>query len=50
MILAPALMQAEKDVKKAAGGCLDTIKLDPDLYRLGHTKARTSSILSFVNL
>lgn len=37
-ILAPALMQAEKDPKKAAGACLDSIKLDPELYRLGHTK------------
>jgi hypothetical protein len=31
-------MQAEKDPKKAAGACLDSIKLDTELYRLGHTK------------
>lgn len=31
-------MQAEKDLKKGAGICLDTVKLDEDLYRLGHTK------------
>lgn len=31
-------MQAEKDVKKAAGVCLDVIKLDTESYRLGHTK------------
>lgn len=39
-ILAPAQMQAEKDVKKAAGVCLEVIGLDQELYRLGHTKAR----------
>jgi hypothetical protein len=33
-------MQAEKDVKKAAAVCLEVIKLDTELYRLGHTKAR----------
>lgn len=40
LILAPAAMQNEKDIKKAAGICLDTVGLDPELYRLGHTKAR----------
>lgn len=39
-ILAPAAMQAEKDIKKAAGVCLEKVALDPELYRLGHTKAR----------
>lgn len=39
-ILAPAKMQAEKDLKKAAEACLDTVALDPELFRLGHTKAR----------
>lgn len=34
-------MQAEKDLKKAAEACLDTVALDAELYRLGHTKART---------
>lgn len=33
-------MQAEKDIKKAAGLCLDAVALDPEMYRLGHTKAR----------
>lgn len=49
-ILAPALMQTEKDVKKAAGGCLDSIKLDPDLYRLGHTKVNHLNTISWKNL
>lgn len=40
LILAPALMQSEKDLKKAASHCLDVTKLDPEMYRLGHTKAR----------
>lgn len=39
-------MQAEKDPKKAAGGCLDAIKLDPELYRLGHTKVLSKFIFS----
>lgn len=42
-------MQAEKDPKKAAGLCLDAVKLDSELYRLGHTKVfyrRTEKILS----
>lgn len=33
-------MAAEKDLKKAAEVCLDVTKLDPEMYRLGHTKAR----------
>jgi len=40
MILAPNEMQAEPDDRKSAGLCLDSVKLDPELYRLGHTKAR----------
>lgn len=40
LILAPAIMQSEKDPKKSAGACLESTKLDPDFYRLGHTKAR----------
>ncbi|XP_026481151.1 myosin heavy chain, muscle-like isoform X25 [Ctenocephalides felis] len=38
MILAPAIMQAEKDPKNAAAKCLESVNLDPDLYRIGHTK------------
>jgi hypothetical protein len=33
-------MAAEKDIKKAAGICLEAVALDPEMYRLGHTKAR----------
>lgn len=40
MILAPAIMQAEKDPKEAARKCLEAINLDPESYRIGHTKAR----------
>lgn len=40
MILAPATMAKEKDPKEAARKCLEEIALDPDGYRVGHTKAR----------
>uniref|UniRef100_T1GWF3 Myosin motor domain-containing protein n=1 Tax=Megaselia scalaris TaxID=36166 RepID=T1GWF3_MEGSC len=39
MILDPAQMTKEKDPKKAAGKCLESVGLDPDMYRIGHTKA-----------
>ncbi|KAL7303610.1 hypothetical protein TKK_0003759 [Trichogramma kaykai] len=39
MILAPAAMAAESDPKKAAQACFDSCDLDPDMYRIGHTKA-----------
>ena len=39
MILAPAAMAAEADPKKAAARCFEEIGLDPDSYRIGHTKA-----------
>lgn len=42
MILAPATMTAEKDPKEAARKCLEEVGLDPESYRIGHTKARTS--------
>lgn len=45
MILAPAVMTAEKDQKKAAQKCFDSVGLDPDSYRIGHTKARIYLIL-----
>lgn len=32
-------MEETPDPKKAAGACLESIPLDEDLYRLGHTKA-----------
>lgn len=40
MILAPAIMYAEKDPKEAARKCLESVELDPESYRIGHTKAR----------
>lgn len=40
MIIAPQIMTQEKDQKKAAQKCFDSVGLDPDLYRIGHTKAR----------
>lgn len=42
MILAPNEMKVEPDERKATKICLETIKLDADLYRIGHTKARKS--------
>lgn len=47
LILAPAKMAAEKDIKKAAGVCLDHVSLDPEMYRLGHTKASTNFFTFF---
>ncbi|XP_044596094.1 myosin heavy chain, muscle isoform X9 [Cotesia glomerata] len=38
MILAPQAMTEETDPKKAAQKCFDACGLDPDLYRIGHTK------------
>ncbi|XP_031843704.1 myosin heavy chain isoform X17 [Nomia melanderi] len=38
MILAPAAMAAESEPKKAAARCFEEIGLDPDNYRIGHTK------------
>ncbi|XP_076671839.1 myosin heavy chain isoform X35 [Andrena cerasifolii] len=38
MILAPAAMAAEAEPKKAAARCFEEIGLDPDSYRIGHTK------------
>lgn len=40
MIIDPQIMTNEKDQKKAAQKCFDSVGLDPDLYRIGHTKAR----------
>jgi len=39
MILAPATMAAEPDPKTSAAKCLAEIQLDPESYRIGHTKA-----------
>ncbi|XP_063624530.1 myosin heavy chain, muscle isoform X34 [Cydia splendana] len=38
MILAPAIMTNEKDPKEAARKCLESVELDPESYRIGHTK------------
>ncbi|XP_038110369.1 myosin heavy chain, muscle isoform X12 [Culex quinquefasciatus] len=38
LILAPAAMMAEKEGKNAAQKCFDAIGLDPESYRIGHTK------------
>ncbi|KAF4514052.1 UNVERIFIED_CONTAM: hypothetical protein B566_EDAN018756 [Ephemera danica] len=38
MILAPAIMQAESEAKVAGAKCLEAVGLDPDSYRIGHTK------------
>ncbi|XP_053958279.1 myosin heavy chain, muscle isoform X16 [Anastrepha ludens] len=38
MILAPAIMTQEKQPKNAAAKCLESVGLDPDMYRIGHTK------------
>ena len=43
MILAPAAMASESDPKKAAQKCFDEIGLDPENYRIGHTKASCKS-------
>lgn len=40
MILAPAIMTSEKEPKVAAAKCLESVALDPESYRIGHTKAR----------
>ena len=40
LILAPTIMYAEKEPKNAAAKCFEEIGLDPDSYRIGHTKAR----------
>ncbi|XP_056637457.1 myosin heavy chain, muscle isoform X32 [Diorhabda sublineata] len=38
MILAPATMAKESDPKEAARKCLEEVGLDPESYRVGHTK------------
>jgi hypothetical protein len=46
MILAPNEMKAESNEQKSCRVCLEKIKLDTELYRLGHTKARTPKSMS----
>ncbi|XP_030030426.1 myosin heavy chain, muscle isoform X47 [Manduca sexta] len=38
MILAPVAMSKEKDPKEACRKCLEEVGLDPESYRIGHTK------------
>lgn len=45
MILAPAIMTAESDPKKAAAKCLESVALDPETYRIGHTRVNEYSRL-----
>lgn len=40
-------MGEQKDPKKACGACLDAVKLDEELYRLGNTKACLTWIAVF---
>lgn len=47
LILAPTIMYAEKEPKNAAAKCFEEIGLDPDSYRIGHTKARKILFESF---
>ena len=46
MILAPNEMKAAADEKKGCALCLETVKLDPNLFKIGHTKARYTLNLS----
>lgn len=44
MILAPAIMTAEPDPKKAGAKCLEAVALDPESYRIGHTRVNANTI------
>lgn len=50
MILAPAIMTAEPDPKKAGAKCLESIQLDPDFYRIGHTRVNAKYEPSIVKV
>ena len=41
-ILDPNITKGVEDDRKASGNLLESVKLDENLYRLGHTKARFS--------
>lgn len=47
MILAPATMAAEPDPKTSAAKCLLEVQLDPESYRIGHTKASQRKLSIF---
>ncbi|XP_043189576.1 myosin heavy chain, muscle-like isoform X46 [Amphibalanus amphitrite] len=38
IVLAPAIMKKHDDDKDATRACLETIEMDPEKFRLGHTK------------
>lgn len=40
-------MEAAKEPKEAASACLDKIELDPEKYRIGHTKASKIIMIEF---
>ena len=48
-ILAPAILDSEPDPKTGCGKCIESVGLDEDLYRIGHTKARIAQCL-FLNI
>lgn len=41
-------MQAEAEPKKAAEKCFEAIQLDPDSYRIGHTKVSFPPITTYL--
>lgn len=43
-------MTNEKDPKNAAKICFDSIGLDPELYRIGHTKASETPLFWFFTI
>lgn len=50
MILAPATMAAEPDPKTSAAKCLQEVQLDPESYRIGHTKASYRKLYQYFPL
>lgn len=45
-ILAPQIMDEEPNPKIATQKCLESTTLDPDFFRIGHTKASNEIFLS----
>lgn len=50
MILAPATMASQSDPKVAAAKCLEEVELDPENYRIGHTKASLRKLYQYFPL
>ena len=46
MILAPALMKKAKEDNDATKVCLEAIELDPEKFRMGHTKVASTPFAS----